>query len=174
MNLISDDYKNLNVLMHAQNKGYGDGRPDKWKDKAFDLIKKYNAKSFLDYGCGKGNLVKELERSTNINIQGYDPCVYEFSRWPNKVDVVFCVDVLEHIEEDKIIEVLNHISSLTKKVFFGLITLTPSNKTLPDGRNTHILIKPKEYWIRVINDVFFDCKVNITDDKKHVKCLVEK
>lgn len=171
--MISEEYKKLNVLLHNQNKGYGDGRPDKWGEVALDLINKYNAKSFLDYGCGKGNLVKHLENITNLIVNGYDPCVPEFDNSPEPADIIFCVDVLEHIEEDKIQSVLEHILSLIKKAFFAHVTLTPSNKVLPDGRNAHILLKPEKYWDEMFTNIFNNYTKIISNNGKHIRYLYE-
>lgn len=156
--------------MHEKRDDYGPGKPDKWLKFCLGLKKKHGAKSFLDYGCGKGGLLKSLEHK--LEVQGYDPCVPEYNKEPGKADIVFCADVLEHVEEDKIDNVLRHVESLTKKVCFMHIATKESNKTLPDGRNTHILIKPYEWWKNKLETCFPGCEVYKKGRK--IECLYEK
>ncbi|KPJ55961.1 hypothetical protein AMJ49_06020 [Parcubacteria bacterium DG_74_2] len=44
-----------------------------WKKIAKDLIKRFEFNSFLDIGCGCGNLIKEIKKQKpNVNINGVD------------------------------------------------------------------------------------------------------
>ena len=44
-----------------------------------ELINYLQAKSVLDYGCGKGGLVRAIaEKFPDIKVCGYDPAVKEF------------------------------------------------------------------------------------------------
>jgi len=170
--LISEEYKELNKQLHKKRKDYGPGKPNKWLSKVKELKSKYKVKSFLEYGCGKGKLIEHLNKTSILPAKGYDPCVKKYSELPEPADLVLCVDVLEHVEEDKILSVLKHIESLTNKVCFILVELKESNKTLADGRNAHILIKPKDWWFRTLTEIFPDCKLETANGK--VTCLYEK
>lgn len=170
--LISDEYRELNKELHKKRKDYGPGKPHKWIKKVIELKNKYNAKSFLEYGCGKGLLVEEINKRGILPAQGYDPCIDKYNILPNSADLVLCVDVLEHVEEDKIDSVLEHIESLTDKVCFILVELMKSNKTLADGRNAHILLKSKDWWFDKLNEIFPDCRLETNQGK--VTCLYEK
>jgi hypothetical protein len=53
---------------------------------------------------------------------------------------------LEHIEPDCIDEVLEDLRRLTKSLLYATICTVPARKKLPDGRNTHVLQQPMEWW----------------------------
>lgn len=104
----------------------------------------------LDYGAGRGTLREAIYRKFAL-LQGlrwaeYDPCIEHKSRDPEPADVVTCTDVMEHVEEPYVDGVLKHIASLTRKVAYFAIDLVPAEKTLPDGRNAHVTLKPSEWW----------------------------
>jgi 2-polyprenyl-3-methyl-5-hydroxy-6-metoxy-1,4-benzoquinol methylase len=147
--LISDEYIRLNHQLHKINPIFGDAG-HRWSIRALELLKKTDSNSFLDYGCGKGTIKFE----NGVDVQLYDPCIPERSNLPSPAGIVFCTDVLEHIEEDYIDNVLDHLKELSQKGFFCIVALRPSNKTLPDGRNTHILLKSREWWIRQLKKRF--------------------
>jgi hypothetical protein len=117
-------------------------------------------KSVLDYGSGKGYLTAVC----NIRIDEYDPAIPGIDRPPEgPFDLVVCVDVLEHVEPDKIENVLAHIVTLARFSFYACIALRPSTKTLSDGRNAHIAILPPDEWRRRIaragfNEVFWQVR----------------
>lgn len=139
--LISEEYKNLNIALHRDNLSYGVGG----KDHAPVVLKLYesmHAKSLLDYGCGKGYLAKNLP----FPIWEYDPCIEGKDESPRAADLVVCLDVLEHIEPDKLDFVLNDISRCTKNTGYFVINTQEAKKTLPDGRNTHLIQQDKEWW----------------------------
>jgi len=54
--------------------------------------------------------------------------------------------VLEHVEPDLLDNVLAHISSLTRHYAFLNIATVAALKTLPDGRNAHLIVEPPEWW----------------------------
>ena len=86
--------------------------------------------------------------------QAYDPCVPEYAKEPVASQMVACCDVLEHIEPDMIDGVLDHLQRLTEQVGFFSINTTNAMKTLPDGRNAHILQRPPEWWLGKIMERF--------------------
>lgn len=148
-NLISEEYKKLNLELHKSNPVFGDAG-HRWREKALELLNITNSYSFLDYGCGKATMIL----NPGIDIYLYDPCIPEHSTLPLIADVVFCTDVLEHVEEEFIDNVLDHLKELAQKAFFCIVALREANKTLPDGRNTHILLKPREWWMRQLKKRF--------------------
>jgi len=154
--LISEEYIKLNRELHQSNPVFGDaGR--RWSIRALELLKETDSKTFLDYGCGKGTIIFKDgndEPLKDIDVRLYDPCIPERSQLPQAAEVVFCTDVLEHIEEEFIDNVLDHLRDLAEKVFFGIVALRPANKTLPDGRNTHILLKSREWWLNQLKERF--------------------
>ena len=64
------------------------------------LIQKTGVKSVSDYGAGKCNLRRGLNEQglTDFEYYPYDPAYPEYGS-PQPADLVTCIDVLEHIEE---------------------------------------------------------------------------
>jgi hypothetical protein len=76
-----------------------------------------SARSVLEYGCGRSRL-GEVFASPNLDWRKYDPAIPEFSKQPEgAVDFVVCTDVMEHIPESDVDDVLLHIASFSKSVF---------------------------------------------------------
>ena len=115
-------------------------------------------KNLLDYGCGKNGLItlfQKHESLKSIKYQGYDPAISQFATKPNtSFDIVTCIDVLEHIPRQKIMETLDEIDKLTHGFFFFAIDLIPAQKTLSDNRNAHILLAPADWWCQQISSQF--------------------
>jgi hypothetical protein len=102
----------------------------------------------LDYGCGaSANLAKALKVDHKLTYQAYDPAVPKFSSDPVPAQMVACIDVLEHIEPDKIEAVLDDIARLSEGIVFLSVMTAPALKVLSDGRNAHLIQKPMEWWM---------------------------
>ena len=116
-----------------------------------DLIAKTNSKSLLDYGCGKGYQYskEKIHNRFFFDIQPalYDPAVSTHNTLPEETfDGVISTDVMEHIPEDQLDEVLSQIySKATKFVYLGICTI-PAIAILPNGENAHCTVKPIEWW----------------------------
>ena len=111
------------------------------------LAKALKARTVLDYGCGPGTLKEELGRiSPALVVSEYDPGIVGKEALPNPADIVVCVDVLEHVEPDKIGAVLKHLFDLTNKVAVISVATRPAEKRLPDGRNAHLIIDNAAWW----------------------------
>ena len=157
--LISEYYTAQNYKLHRHPRGFG-ASGHRWVDKKDipDIIKKYKIRSLLDYGCGRGTLWKALNEkrhgiAARLRYTGYDPCLPGHDKLPEgKYDLITCTDVLEHIEPEFLDNVLGHIFSLASKIVFFNISLVEANKVLPDGRNAHLIIKPKEWWVAKLQD----------------------
>lgn len=139
--LISDEWRELNALLHRETDAFG-GRGHKWNRRVATLAKKFDCSSVLDYGCGKATLSIE-----SAEVRRYDPAIPEFNELPEPADLVVCTDVLEHIEPNRLGDVLDHLQSLTMKAAFLVIGTRPSDKTMPDGRNAHLIIEPMDWWM---------------------------
>jgi hypothetical protein len=85
------------------------------------IIKENKIRYLLDYGAGKCRLKDALT-----------------------VDVKYTP--YEHIEPELLDNVLNDLQRVTMK--FGLFTIHtgPAAKTLPDGRNAHLIQEPLSWW----------------------------
>ena len=145
--LISKPYLAQQAELHSRPQGYG-GKGSKWAETVLDLIKRYDAWSVLDYGCGKGTLGKALREASvpGLRIDEYDPAITGWSMLPGFADMVVCTDVLEHIEPDRLPSVLGHIALLARKAAFLVVALDPANKILSDGRNAHLIQQPSDWW----------------------------
>lgn len=101
----------------------------------------------LDYGCGHGKLKAQLENALEcVEVTNYDPFDERWDEEPDEHDIVACMDVLEHVEEQCVDNVLKHIASKAKYGTVFFVGLHPAAKELPDGRNAHITLKHQEWW----------------------------
>jgi len=160
--VISKHQRQLNAALHQHNNKFGN------RDDAAGLAARLPealrrmhelgiCTSMLDYGTGKGKLVERLRRElpASIAVHGYDPAVAAFASRPTKpVDILTCLDVLEHIEMASIDLVLREIHGLTRQFCYLVIDLQPAAKTLADGRNAHILLAPPEWWTSRVAQLF--------------------
>jgi len=138
--LVSPDYINQLIKLHEDPK-FGKSSRRK-KDKILSL----GFEDILDYGCGKAKL--------KVRCRRYDPAVPEYSKLPSPADLVVCTDVLEHVEPEFLDNVLYHIKSLTKKKAYFTISCNPAKKTLPDGRNAHLIVRIPKWWEIRLSEFF--------------------
>ncbi len=138
--LISAEYTELNKKLHESLTEYGKSS-GKWVQPVVDLSAKYDCVDILDYGCGKGL----LKLGIGSKVKEYDPALGKLDKAP--CDMVVCTDVMEHIEPDCLVDVLDDLQSLTKKVAFITVSMRPAKKTLADGRNAHLIVENAEWWL---------------------------
>jgi hypothetical protein len=127
--------------MH-ENPGYGVASIG-WADYVRELIDELGATDILDYGCGK----ERLKKFSGRDMRGYDPAIPGLDEPPEPAELVFCIDVLEHIEPEFLDSVLDDLKRVVLDKAFITIDTIPAGKFLPDGRNAH-LIQEKEGWWR--------------------------
>jgi len=82
------------------------------------MIEKLGITELLDYGCGKGELIPHLKSSHEFKIQLYDPAVDEYAGKALPMQMVVCIDVLEHVESEYVAPVLNDLERVTGAVLF--------------------------------------------------------
>lgn len=146
MALIDRQYQKQLMQMHGSAKVFANGA------KAYkivrDFIKEYQPTTLLDFGCGKGGLIATIsELHPEISVMGYDPGNVEFQQLPKTpVDVVVSTDAIEHIEPAHLTETLRTIGSLMQRCGCFRIACYPAKKSLPDGRNAHLIVQPPEWW----------------------------
>lgn len=146
MPLISNSYRELNRRLHAESEVYG-AKGQRWATWVYRLIETEKFTTFLDYGCGKGALRTAMLTTPEKHVVAeYDPAVAGKDGEPSPADLVVCADVLEHIEPEHLNSVLRHLASLTKKRLFFSISTREAYKTLDDGRNAHLIVKPESWW----------------------------
>lgn len=160
--VISEEQRKLNRDLHANNQDYGNridgaGVASHLPTALKRMHELGCCNSVLDYGTGKGMLVKHLKKKlpSTIKIDGYDPAIEEYSFHPEQpYDVLVCLDVLEHIEIDSIDSVLKDIKRLTSNFCYLVVDLQPAVKKLQDGRNAHILLAPHDWWTNKLAQLF--------------------
>ncbi|MCS7317278.1 MAG: class I SAM-dependent methyltransferase [Candidatus Dojkabacteria bacterium] len=152
-NQIENFYREQYVLLHEKDFHYFAGYQTVFLNKYFSKLMPYfNIKTILDYGCGKGyQYISEnshkLWRCEKIYL--YDIGVYEFSVKPDKsktFDCVLCLDVMEHLREEDIEYYLQDIIFYAEKLAVFSISTRPAGKTLPNGMNAHLTVKPIDWW----------------------------
>jgi hypothetical protein len=116
------------------------------------LVEETRAATLLDFGSGKGYqyLAHRLhEQWGGILPHCYDVGVAPLSLKPTgrTFHGVISTDVLEHIEERDVDDVLADVCGYATRFVFLAICCRPSkHKTLPDGRNLHVTLRPPEWW----------------------------
>jgi SAM-dependent methyltransferase len=139
---------------------------------AYQLIKNLDLKphnKVLDFGCAKGFVVKAL-RLLDIDAYGCDISNYAISNsdmevkeycklirgkipFELKFNWVIAKDVLEHLHEEELGNVLRYISEVSEKLFV-IVPLGDNNKfTVPQYNFdvTHKLAKTEEWWTKKFN-----------------------
>ncbi len=154
--MISDEYRAILLETH-KNERWGNSA-HKHVPAVVALINEIEAKSVLDYGCGKGSLFNSIPvTASNINTSWhqYDPGILLKDEPPTgKYDLVCCIDVLEHIEPEHLDITLVEIKELIKKLGYFVISTRKAVHILPDGRNAHLIIRSAKWWMNVIADIF--------------------
>ena len=192
-NIFSKEYeKTLNVYKKLHLEGTKFDSPENTFDgkslKFFfnpikQIIDSSNSKSLIDFGCGKAKYYNEeviINNTQYKNITSYwkindyflyDPGVKIFSKYPtNKADGVICVDVVEHIPEQDVINFIEELFRLANKFVFIVIACYPAAKQLPDGRNVHLSIKEVDEWKKIISEI----KTKFSDISPYVICSTQR
>ena len=168
--MITSDYREQNRSLHNERPDYG-SYGAKWAETVWGLAHQYNAASVLDYGCGKQtlhNALREQEQMFRFKARfcckehqwmhagwaDYDPAIAGLDDTPQAADLVVCTDVLEHIEPECLDAVLDDIKRCTRKAAFMVIATRPAKKTLPDGRNAHLIQQPISWWLNQLMERF--------------------
>ncbi len=147
--------------LHADPRGYG-GRGDKWAPQVCTIVDTIKAASLLDYGCGQGSLGRTLGiLRPRLRIAEYDPAIPGKDAVPMFADLVVCTDVLEHVEEDCLDAVLADLGRLARRQLFIVVSTVPTEKTLSDGRQAHITLHPREWWIDRLFFAGFEVRENV-------------
>ena len=159
---ISNKQLQLNKELHEKEQNFGNradgaGLADRLPVSIHRMHQMGVCNSVLDYGTGKGKLVHRLRRELpeTISVYGYDPAVEEWRKKPSQsVDILVCLDVLEHVEIKSLNKVLEEIYEMTNVFCYLVIDLQPAVKNLSDGRNAHILLAPSEWWVTRLSQLF--------------------
>ena len=144
--IISENYLTLQKELH-KNPNYGVASI-KFAPNVKKIFEDAKLSSISDYGAGKMYLKKTLNSLglKNFEYFPYDPAFPDYGP-PKEADLVCCIDVLEHVEENFLDNVLDDLKKITKKFGFFTIHTGPAAKILKDGRNAHLIQKPPSWWL---------------------------
>jgi hypothetical protein len=123
------------------------------------IIDQYAVDALLDYGAGSRlTLIRTISEQRLVKrkfeYHAYEPSGEEHSATPEPTEMVACIDVLEHIEPECLTAVLDDLKRLTMKIGLFTVSTVLAGKTLPDGRNAHLIVEPAEWWLPKITDRF--------------------
>ena len=142
-------YQDIHSTRH-----YGNSAADEYLGIVAKVVKERQPKSILDYGCGRSDLAAYFWRDGERTIARYDPAIPKFMDIPKgKFDLVFCMDVMEHIPMAGVDRVLAEVKDKGNTAMFAISTIKARAK-LPDGRNAHVTLLSKDEWRRWIASVF--------------------
>ena len=125
------------------------------------LIEGAGAKTVLDYGAGKGlqyrprqllvdgrHVADSVAEYWEVDeVRCYDPGFAAHSELPREpFDGVVCTDVLEHCPEGDLPWILDEILSFARKFVYLNVACFPARKSLPNGENAHVTVRPPEWW----------------------------
>jgi len=132
------------------------------------MIEETESKTLLDFGCGKADYENNKIHNRwfhNILPERYDFAIPKWSKMPKGTfDGVFSVDVMEHIPEEEVDDVLKtHFEKANKFVFLGISTQL-ANQILPNGENAHCTVEDQDWWTSKI------VKANIKKIYTHLHC----
>jgi len=122
-----------------------------WLPEIALLVRRHDARTLLDYGCGSGNAYLK-DRVHKTHFRGvmptlYDPGAAAFSAKPEgRFDGVICADVLEHVPEDELPALIEDLAGYAGKFLFASVCCRPAKKTFPDGTNLHVTVRPFRWW----------------------------
>jgi len=143
---VSPEYRQLLTLKHSQDSWGGAGKSH--ADEIVAFADALGAITILDYGCGRGTLKPAIAPRAVVE---YDPGIPGKDHLPEQCDLLIATDVLEHIEPDRLDAVLSHMRGLCRCGAFFVIALSLSRVILPDGNNSHLIIRSPEWWLEKLN-----------------------
>jgi hypothetical protein len=110
------------------------------------FAREVNPRRILDYGCGKSQICRELAGQVGAEAVLYDPAISALSAKPDApCDFAINNDVLEHIPEDQLDDIIADIKSLAPKAVFT-ISVALADAILENGENAHCTVRTPEWW----------------------------
>ena len=137
--MITEEYKSELFKKHTTDPEYG-GEAVEYSGHISNIINQTGVETVLDYGAGKGELAHNLVLDHRVKVILYDPAIPQISAPPEPADMVVCVNVLDHVEDQYIDEVLDDIKRCTNYINFIVISETKE--------------KPMEWWLLKIMERF--------------------
>lgn len=167
MNLLSSDYKQVLINTHEATKSaWGGGHSVDKLHKYEQHMAALGTKTILDYGCANGKFkVYMSKKKPHYTVSEYDPGIVGKDSMPDPADYIVCCDVMEHIEEEYLDTVLQHLKDLTIKGGFFNISTKEAITILTDGSNAHKIVKDGNWWVDIFKKYFevFDIEIGKVD-----------
>lgn len=166
---FTKDYYEDGVRKHIS--GYENYKwmPTRSIPEALDIQKNFKFKTCVDYGCAKGFLVNALriigcdaygEDISEYAVQNCHPNVRGYVSLPNNkfYDLLICKDVLEHIHEEQLPEVLQSLKCKSNQFFFVIPLGDDDRFRIREYEVdvTHVTKKDEEWWINLFESQGFE------------------
>jgi hypothetical protein len=181
--LITPEYQQALLDIHATAQ-WGDTAGKYAGDSIVELLKDHpEIETILDYGCGEGTLREWVEdKGIHKDWTLYDPGMWDFKNKPKgKFDLVITTDVLEHVEEIMLNNVIKHLRELTGRFLYNEIACYFCSVRFGSGpyigQDLHINVKAPDQWgMRLIHPDFNVIKhhVSVIDDWKVRYLLIQE
>lgn len=169
MHLFTKDYYEDGVRKHISGYENYKWEPTRSIPEALDIQKEFTFKTCVDYGCAKGFLVNAL-RIIGIDAYGEDiseyavenchPNVREYVSLPTDkyYDLLICKDVLEHVKEEDLPEVLQFLMKKSNQFFFVVPLGDEDRFRIREYEVdiTHVTKKNEEWWIKLFESQGFE------------------
>lgn len=171
----SDIYKHAVVLTRghhrSQHKTFSGQFTWKYRHRIKAIIDKYDVKSILDYGCGKGKQYQNVDEDSGQNLEQYwgvstvkyDPGVGEYEREPvGKFDLVICVQVLGSIPTQDLSWVIDKLYGHANKAVFVAERLKMPRKQIYASIEEYMPYgMTKEEWIEQLRRPSEDAAMHV-------------
>ena len=123
-----------------------------------DIVKRCPG-TFLDYGCGRGQLVDLINKGTTGHAIGWDP--YTGEQFPAvHPDWIISCDVLEHIPKDQIGATLSDFARIARLgLLLTIANMSDVHEVNGEPVELHLIREPAEWWIDRIKQHWPTCHV---------------
>ncbi len=150
--MFSKEYNQVlskSIEFHNKSVNWDGGGSYQYINQLQELVKNYNCKTMLDYGCGKGTQYSgdELDFAKLIGIESYDlydPAYEKYKDLPaGHWDLTVCLDVLPFIPEEDIDTVKNLMLSISDKL---CVVGLHSDLEVRKSKKPFVCVKDKGWW----------------------------
>lgn len=166
--LFTKDYYEDGVRKHISGYENYKWEPTRSIPEALDIQNTFAFRSCVDYGCAKGFLVNALriigcdaygEDISDYAVENCHPNVRDYVSLPNDnhYDLLICKDVLEHVEDVDLPDVLQILKRKASQFFFVVPLGDDDRFRIREYEVdiTHVTKKDEEWWINLFESQGF-------------------